>query len=117
MNKPRVSNVSLSHLTNVPIVLPPLSLALSLSLLCNHCLCRSSFSLWKMEPAKIDWKTLDSRFVEDELYEHIHAPQWVDFNAPQEFVDDEAWFCRPGKLLWCLFSDVEVKIWLNFGGF
>ncbi|KAJ9685721.1 hypothetical protein PVL29_017668 [Vitis rotundifolia] len=48
-----------------------------------------------MEPAKIDWKTLDSRFVEDELYEHIHAPQWVDFNAPQEFVDDEAWFCRP----------------------
>ena len=31
MNKPRASNVSLSHLTNVPILLPPLSLALSLS--------------------------------------------------------------------------------------
>ena len=32
MNKPRASNVSLSHLTNVPILLPPLSLAFSLSL-------------------------------------------------------------------------------------
>ena len=42
MNKPRASNVSLSHLTNVPILLPPLSLALSLSSL-QHCLCRSSF--------------------------------------------------------------------------
>nr|DAD29842.1 TPA_asm: hypothetical protein HUJ06_031310 [Nelumbo nucifera] len=48
-----------------------------------------------MEPAKIDWKNIDSRFVEDELYEHINAPKWVDLSAPDEHVDDEAWFCRP----------------------
>ncbi|KAM3734009.1 hypothetical protein ACB098_11G180900 [Castanea mollissima] len=48
-----------------------------------------------MEPAKIDWKRLESIFVEDELYEHINAPKWVDFLAPHESVDDEAWFCRP----------------------
>ncbi|XP_030962564.1 uncharacterized protein LOC115983865 isoform X2 [Quercus lobata] len=48
-----------------------------------------------MEPAKIDWKRIESIFVEDELYEHINAPKWVDFLAPHESVDDEAWFCRP----------------------
>uniref|UniRef100_A0A2N9II29 Uncharacterized protein n=1 Tax=Fagus sylvatica TaxID=28930 RepID=A0A2N9II29_FAGSY len=48
-----------------------------------------------MEPAKIDWKRIESIFVEDELYEHINAPKWVDFLATQESVDDEAWFCRP----------------------
>ncbi|XP_062174949.1 uncharacterized protein LOC133880083 [Alnus glutinosa] len=48
-----------------------------------------------MEPAKIDWKRIESIFVEDELYEHINAPKWVDFLAPEESVKDEAWFCRP----------------------
>ncbi|XP_042515576.1 uncharacterized protein LOC122089893 isoform X2 [Macadamia integrifolia] len=48
-----------------------------------------------MEPAKIDWKKVDSRFVEDELYEHINAPRWIDFTAPEDYVDDEAWFCKP----------------------
>ncbi|PON41111.1 interferon-activable protein [Parasponia andersonii] len=50
-----------------------------------------------MEPAKIDWKNLDSRYVEDELYEHINAPKWFDFLSPNDnLVDDDAWFCRPG---------------------
>ncbi|KAK6143150.1 hypothetical protein DH2020_023498 [Rehmannia glutinosa] len=48
-----------------------------------------------MEVAIIDWKSIDSRFVKDELYEHINAPKWVDFSAPDDPVDDEAWFCRP----------------------
>ncbi|GMH27257.1 hypothetical protein Nepgr_029100 [Nepenthes gracilis] len=48
-----------------------------------------------MEPAKINWKTIDSEFVRDDVYEHINAPQWTDFLAPQDSVDDEAWFCRP----------------------
>ncbi|KAK3017297.1 hypothetical protein RJ639_006896 [Escallonia herrerae] len=48
-----------------------------------------------MEVAVIDWKSLDSKFVKDELYEHISAPQWVDLSAPDVSVDDEAWFCRP----------------------
>ncbi|XP_054791852.1 uncharacterized protein LOC129297549 [Prosopis cineraria] len=48
-----------------------------------------------MEPAKIDWKRLEWHFVEDEKYEHINAPKWVDFLAPDQSVDDEDWFCRP----------------------
>uniref|UniRef100_A0A7N0ZRS3 Uncharacterized protein n=1 Tax=Kalanchoe fedtschenkoi TaxID=63787 RepID=A0A7N0ZRS3_KALFE len=50
-----------------------------------------------MEPAKIDWKTVESVFVEDSLYEHIEAPKWVDFSAPPDHdkTQDEAWFCRP----------------------
>ncbi|KAL7204372.1 hypothetical protein ACSBR2_017449 [Camellia fascicularis] len=48
-----------------------------------------------MEPAKIDWKSINSVFVEDNLYEHINAPKWLDFSAPDQSVDDEAWFCRP----------------------
>ncbi|KAL5762761.1 hypothetical protein ACOSP7_019025 [Xanthoceras sorbifolium] len=49
-----------------------------------------------MEPAKIDWKRIESVFVEDKLYENINAPKWVDFLAPEEdSVDDETWFCRP----------------------
>ncbi|XP_021280266.1 uncharacterized protein LOC110413674 [Herrania umbratica] len=48
-----------------------------------------------MEPAKIDWKRIDSRFVEDCVYEHINAPKWVDFLAVEDAIDDEAWFCRP----------------------
>ncbi|XP_057495370.1 uncharacterized protein LOC130780405 isoform X2 [Actinidia eriantha] len=48
-----------------------------------------------MEPAKIDWATINSVFAVDDLYEHINAPKWVDFSAPDQSVDDEAWFCRP----------------------
>ncbi|KAL9676873.1 hypothetical protein QQ045_005094 [Rhodiola kirilowii] len=48
-----------------------------------------------MEPAKIDWKNVVSVFVEDSLYEHINAPKWVDFSAPDDKNQDEAWFCRP----------------------
>ncbi|KAL6557516.1 hypothetical protein OROMI_017866 [Orobanche minor] len=48
-----------------------------------------------MEVANIDWQNIDSRFVKDELYEDINAPKWVDFSAPDDSVDDEAWFCRP----------------------
>ncbi|BAT93329.1 uncharacterized protein HKW66_Vig0206560 [Vigna angularis] len=51
-----------------------------------------------MEPAKIDWKRLEWNFVEDELYEHINAPKWVDFLSLDHSVNDhadEAWFCKP----------------------
>ncbi|KAF5738375.1 hypothetical protein HS088_TW13G01273 [Tripterygium wilfordii] len=48
-----------------------------------------------MEPAKIDWKRIESVYVEDKLYENINAPTWVDFIAPEDSIDDEAWFCRP----------------------
>ncbi|KAK4372171.1 hypothetical protein RND71_007555 [Anisodus tanguticus] len=49
-----------------------------------------------MEIAIIDWKTIDSRFVKDDLYEHFNAPKWVDFFTPDVLVDDDdAWFCRP----------------------
>lgn len=52
-----------------------------------------------MEPAKIDWKRVEWNFAEDELYEHINAPKWVDFlslNRSQLDKEDEAWFCKPG---------------------
>ncbi|KAL3615360.1 hypothetical protein CASFOL_041021 [Castilleja foliolosa] len=48
-----------------------------------------------MEVAIIDWEHIDSRFVKDELYEHINAPKWVNLSDPDELVDDETWFCRP----------------------
>ncbi|KAI7985128.1 Lysine--tRNA ligase [Camellia lanceoleosa] len=48
-----------------------------------------------MEPAKIDWKSINSVFIEDDLYEHINAPKWLYFSTPDQSVDDEAWFCRP----------------------
>ncbi|KAL1534021.1 RING-type E3 ubiquitin transferase [Salvia divinorum] len=48
-----------------------------------------------MEVAIIDWKSIDSRVVIDDLYEHINAPKWVDLTAQDDPVDDEAWFCRP----------------------
>ncbi|KAK9145095.1 hypothetical protein Sjap_004998 [Stephania japonica] len=51
-----------------------------------------------MEPAKIDWATIHSIYVEDDLYEHINAPKWVDFSALDDSVAaaaDEAWFCKP----------------------
>ncbi|EPS66545.1 hypothetical protein M569_08234, partial [Genlisea aurea] len=51
-----------------------------------------------MEAAVIDWKTVDSRFVRDELFEGISAPKWVDFFAAaddDESIDDDAWFCKP----------------------
>ncbi|XP_039002103.1 uncharacterized protein LOC120128490 [Hibiscus syriacus] len=49
-----------------------------------------------MEPAKIDWNRIDSRFIVDYAYEHISAPKWVDFLAlDQQPIDDDAWFCTP----------------------
>lgn len=49
-----------------------------------------------MEPAKIDWTRIDSRFIVDSVYEHINAPKWVDFLSTQDSGDDDdAWFCRP----------------------
>ncbi|KAK8505057.1 hypothetical protein V6N13_140054 [Hibiscus sabdariffa] len=51
-----------------------------------------------MEPAKIDWNRIDSRFVEDYVYEHIDAPKWVDFLAldlHHPSIHDDAWFCTP----------------------
>ncbi|KAK4743866.1 hypothetical protein SAY87_010178 [Trapa incisa] len=50
-----------------------------------------------MEPAQIDWKNVQWVFAEDELYEHISAPKWFDFSAPQQdcCAQDIAWFCRP----------------------
>lgn len=48
-----------------------------------------------MEVLDIDWKNIDSRFVKDEFYEGIRAPKWLDFLAPEEPVDDDAWFCKP----------------------
>jgi hypothetical protein len=56
-----------------------------------------------MEPAKIDWKRIDSVFVEDRLYENLNAPKWFDFFAPEGSTDDEAWFCRPGMNLFKYF--------------
>lgn len=47
-----------------------------------------------MDVAVIDWK--DSKFVKDDALENINAPQWVDFNAPFQPVDDDSWFCKPG---------------------
>lgn len=47
-----------------------------------------------MDVAVIDWK--DSKFVKDDALENINAPQWVDFNAPfQPLDDDDSWFCKP----------------------
>ncbi|KAK1401208.1 Interferon-activable protein [Heracleum sosnowskyi] len=46
-----------------------------------------------MDVAVIDWK--DSKFVRDDALENINAPQWVDFNAPSQPVDDDSWFCKP----------------------
>lgn len=48
-----------------------------------------------MEVLDIDWKNIDSRLVKDEFYEGIRAPKWLDFLAPEEPVDDDAWFCKP----------------------
>ncbi|RZC77454.1 hypothetical protein C5167_001618 [Papaver somniferum] len=48
-----------------------------------------------MEPASIDWKNVNSIYIEDELYEHINAPKFINFTAPDDPVDDEAWFCKP----------------------
>ncbi|TKY49587.1 hypothetical protein E2542_SST27021 [Spatholobus suberectus] len=51
-----------------------------------------------MEPAKIDWKRLEWNFAEDELFENINAPKWVDFLSLDHSLNDhadEAWFCKP----------------------
>lgn len=33
-------------------------------------------------------------FVKDEFYESIQAPKWLDFDLPEEPVDDHEWFCK-----------------------
>ena len=50
-----------------------------------------------MDVAKIDWN--DSKFEKDDIYEHINAPQWIDFSANYNpyLQDDDSWFCRPGE--------------------
>lgn len=50
-----------------------------------------------MEPENIDWSNIESIFVEDETYEGFKAPKWVDLSVSDELIDDEAWFCNPGK--------------------
>ncbi|KAF9587079.1 hypothetical protein IFM89_039765 [Coptis chinensis] len=55
------------------------------------------YALWNLvnEIANIDWNNLEGKFIEDDLYEHINAPKWFDFSAPDDFgVHDEAWFCK-----------------------
>lgn len=50
-----------------------------------------------MEPEVIDWDNIDSVFIEDDTYENLNAPKWVDLSAsPEQPVDDDAWFCKPG---------------------
>ncbi|OMO70239.1 hypothetical protein COLO4_28674 [Corchorus olitorius] len=51
-----------------------------------------------MENENIDWENTESIFEEDDTYENINAPKWVDLSAPcdTESTDDEAWFCKPG---------------------
>ncbi|KAK8493687.1 hypothetical protein V6N13_025571 [Hibiscus sabdariffa] len=44
----------------------------------------------------IDWNNIDSVFQEDDAYENINAPNWVDLSAPSLTIDDDAWFCKPG---------------------
>lgn len=60
--------------------------------------------LWRgkqMEPAKIDWRKVESVFVEDDLYEHFDAPKWFDLSSSLHLHldddDDDAarFFCRP----------------------
>ncbi|KAK8983146.1 hypothetical protein V6N11_057900 [Hibiscus sabdariffa] len=49
-----------------------------------------------MEPAKIDWNRLDSRFVQDYVYEHINTPKWVDFlSLDQHPIDDHVLVLHP----------------------
>ncbi|GAV57279.1 hypothetical protein CFOL_v3_00817 [Cephalotus follicularis] len=48
-----------------------------------------------MEPENIDWSSIESIFVEDDMYEDINAPKWVDLSVSLEPVNDEAWFCNP----------------------
>ena len=67
-----------------------------------------------MEPEKIDWNSVESIFVEDDTYERIDdlsAPNkpiddlsapvvkidWIDLSAPDELIDDQAWFRNPGQ--------------------
>nr|GEZ56705.1 hypothetical protein [Tanacetum cinerariifolium] len=48
-----------------------------------------------MDVATIDWN--DSKFEKDDIYEHINAPQWIDFNANHNpyLQHDDSWFCTP----------------------
>ncbi|GLT39728.1 hypothetical protein SLA2020_139040 [Shorea laevis] len=49
-----------------------------------------------MESEAIDWNNIESIFEEDDAYENINAPTWVDLSTPCEHADDEAWFCKSG---------------------
>ncbi|GMJ02313.1 hypothetical protein like AT3G52110 [Hibiscus trionum] len=44
----------------------------------------------------IDWNNIESIFEEDDTYENINAPKWVDLSAPSQSIDDDVWFCKPG---------------------
>ncbi|KAK9290590.1 hypothetical protein L1049_008761 [Liquidambar formosana] len=50
-----------------------------------------------MDPENLDWNNIESIFAEDDTYEHINAPKWIDLSALDDpVVDDaEAWFCKP----------------------
>ncbi|KAL1551644.1 putative telomerase reverse transcriptase-like [Salvia divinorum] len=41
----------------------------------------------------LEYKTIESKFVKNDVYDRIDAPQWVDFTFAEERVD-YAWFCR-----------------------
>ncbi|KAK4838360.1 hypothetical protein QYF36_013176 [Acer negundo] len=47
-----------------------------------------------MEAENIDWSNIESTFEEDNTYENINAPKWVDLSAPTEPVNDDTWFCN-----------------------
>lgn len=44
----------------------------------------------------IDWDNIEFEFEEDETYETINAPKWVDLSTPIEAPEDETWFCKSG---------------------
>lgn len=68
-------------------------------------------SFKRMEPGIIDWDSIDSVFIEDDTYENMNAPKWVDFSAfPEQPVNDEAWFCKPGTTLLNSLSLVSKKV-------
>nr|XP_043612297.1 uncharacterized protein LOC122583991 [Erigeron canadensis] len=69
------------------------------------------------EIVTIDWN--DSKFEKDEIYEHINAPQWLDFSNAANSLrrlhdddvdDDDAWFCRPDCNHPKTADDIFVKI-------
>ncbi|GMP86940.1 hypothetical protein CsSME_00039517 [Camellia sinensis var. sinensis] len=47
-----------------------------------------------MDPERFDLINNDLIFIEDDMYENINAPQWIDLIASDQPLDDEAWFCN-----------------------